>query len=153
MRAICVRQPYAELIARGIKTDEAGRSWEFIATLRGPIAICSSTQAHHDDETQATARKHGIVISDLPRGVVVCIVDVVDTGHYTEEHFSKEALCYVNEDTTYMELVNPRRVTAEPTTHMVRGVRTRGGWLNVFDLGFEPELARRQARPIGAQGG
>lgn len=59
MRAISVRQPYAERIANGSKTKEF-RSWSI--GHRGPLLICASKSP---------------AITGLPTGAQVCIVDLV----------------------------------------------------------------------------
>lgn len=77
MKALSVRQPWAQWIAIGEKTVEV-RSRQ--THHRGPLAICSSAQPDVDflDEVQEY---------DLPLGQVVCVVDVVDCVPMTEEHF------------------------------------------------------------------
>lgn len=59
MRALSVRQPFAERIANGSKTKEF-RSWSI--GHRGPLLICASKSP---------------VITGLPSGAQVCIVDLV----------------------------------------------------------------------------
>lgn len=67
MRALSVWQPWASLIAGGEKTIEI-RSWE--CTYRGPLLICSSKKP---DEF------------DLPLGMALAIVDLVDCRRFREE--------------------------------------------------------------------
>lgn len=62
MKALSVRQPWASLIASGEKTIEV-RSRR--THYRGPLLICAS-------------RFVGTAPRDLPRGVALCIVDLVD---------------------------------------------------------------------------
>lgn len=62
MKAICLRQPWAELVASGRKTIET-RTWA--TKYRGPLLIvaslgCKAEYAH------------------LPRGVAVAVVELVD---------------------------------------------------------------------------
>lgn len=66
MKALSVRQPYANTIAAGDKTVEV-RSWP--TRHRGPLLICAS------------ARRHG---SD-PVGCAICVVDVVDCRPLTRD--------------------------------------------------------------------
>jgi hypothetical protein len=61
MRALSVRQPWASMIASGEKTIEV-RTWR--TDYRGALLICASS-AKGVDHT-------------LPRGVALCIVDLVD---------------------------------------------------------------------------
>lgn len=60
MKALSVKQPYAEAIARGSKTREY-RTWR--VSHRGPLLICASKAPR---------------IGTLPCGVAVCTVDLVD---------------------------------------------------------------------------
>ncbi|HBC62365.1 MAG TPA: RNA-binding protein [Planctomycetaceae bacterium] len=65
MKALSIRQPFASLIASGEKTIEL-RTW--YTHYRGPVLICASKSA-----TGLTADERR-----LPRGVALCIVDLVD---------------------------------------------------------------------------
>lgn len=65
-RCLSVRQPWAGLIAAGIKTIEL-RSWK--TNYRGPLVICSARGA----DPRLTG-EHG----DGPRGAALCLVDLVD---------------------------------------------------------------------------
>jgi len=68
MRALSVKQPFAERIASGIKTNEF-RSWG-IETM-GPLLIVASKAIHDDHDGMSAAE-----IAKLPLGVAVCVVDV-----------------------------------------------------------------------------
>lgn len=63
MKALSVRQPWASLIAAGVKTIEL-RSWR--TRHRGPLVIVAST-------IPACAAARG-----CPRGVTVALVDLLD---------------------------------------------------------------------------
>ena len=68
LRALSVRQPWANLIASGEKSVEV-RSWS--TTHRGDLVICSST----------TVDDRGALIHDLntdPCGVTICLVELVN---------------------------------------------------------------------------
>lgn len=67
MKAISIRQPWASLIASGDKTIET-RTWP--TDYRGPLLICASKNP----------RK-----GDLPTGVAICIVELVDCRPMTKE--------------------------------------------------------------------
>lgn len=71
MRALSVRQPWASLIASGRKTIEL-RSWS--TNYRGPVLILSGTGIWRGTE-------HPIG----PRGVSLCVVDLVDVRPVTPE--------------------------------------------------------------------
>ena len=68
MRALSVRQPWAELIASGKKRIEY-RSWS--TDYRGPLCIVASLGVDADD-------MHKIRGATIVRGAVVCVVDLVD---------------------------------------------------------------------------
>jgi hypothetical protein len=65
LRVLSVRQPWASLIASGRKTIEL-RSWA--TKYRGPVLIVSGASAWRGD--------HAYEIG--PRGVAVCVVDLVE---------------------------------------------------------------------------
>ena len=67
MKALSVRQPWAELIACGRKTVEL-RSRRTL--YRGPLLICAGGAWHVEG-----ARLHGRIGE---RGVTVCVVDLAD---------------------------------------------------------------------------
>ena len=74
MRALSIRQPWAHLIACGIKQVE-NRSRR--TTHRGPLLIHASLR--EDPGGDQLAQKLGIELPDeLPRGGIVGSVDVVD---------------------------------------------------------------------------
>ena len=72
VRAISIRQPYAELILRGIKKEEY-RSRR--TTIRGRVYIYASLTNADDDEAWEQTRKRP---GAFPRGVVVGSVEIVD---------------------------------------------------------------------------
>jgi hypothetical protein len=59
MKALCIRQPWASLIAKGIKTIEL-RTWK--TSYRGSLLILSSASGK----------------TGLPSGGTICIADLVD---------------------------------------------------------------------------
>lgn len=97
--ALSVRQPWAELIARGEKTEER-RTWS--TAHRGRLLIVSSRSREDaedaDDPTAALA---------LPRGMAVCYVDVVAC---------EARLDPIGETFYAWQLANPRRVEPRPLT-------------------------------------
>ena len=75
MKALSIRQPWAELILRGIKTTEQ-RSRP--TTIRGRIYIYAALgRSHPDDEAECEA-DYGIDVDSLPRGVIVGTVELHD---------------------------------------------------------------------------
>ena len=69
MRAITIRQPWAELIVRGDK-DVENRSWR--TRHRGPLLIHAGARAH-----RGLLGQHG-VSDDAVRSAIIGVVDVVD---------------------------------------------------------------------------
>lgn len=76
MKALTLTQPWATLVALGHKQVET-RSWR--TQYRGPIAIHAAkgfpASARQFAEVE---RDFGRIPSQLPRGAVVCIIDLVD---------------------------------------------------------------------------
>lgn len=98
MKALSVRQPYANQIARGIKTLEI-RSWS--TPYRGPLVICATARpdigfrAHH---------------SEL--GCFICVVDLVKVIPWTQA-LTREAYCSPGDwfpDMMGWVLENPRQL-------------------------------------------
>ena len=69
MRALTIRQPWAELIIRGEK-DVENRSWR--TRHRGPLLIHAGARAE-----RALFEKHGVP-GDAERGSIIGVVEVVD---------------------------------------------------------------------------
>lgn len=74
MKALVVRQPWASLIASGEKTIEV-RSWR--TDYRGPLLICAA-KAHSGAWVREITVPRPLPILDGPRGVMICVVDLVD---------------------------------------------------------------------------
>lgn len=113
MKALSVRQPYASEILSGEKTREY-RSRR--TSYRGPLLICAS-QAADEGATP-----------DMPRGVAVCLVDVVDCEADGEGGFA-------------WVLENPRPVEPRPIK----------GALGFFEVPDVPLLTptRRKSEAVG----
>lgn len=76
MKTLSVHQPWAELIALGLKSVEL-RSWE--TRYRGPLLICSTRRADDPDKwvqesVRQRCQEQGILLRGLPQGVAVCVV-------------------------------------------------------------------------------
>ena len=69
MRAITIRQPWAELIVRGEK-DVENRSWR--TNHRGPLLIHAGAQAYRESFAE-----HGVP-DDAERSAIIGVVEVVD---------------------------------------------------------------------------
>jgi hypothetical protein len=75
--ALGVRQPWAELILRGIKTIEV-RSQD--TNVRGPIYVYSSKKISEHPAAITAAKEHGLDLEALPRGVLVGTVEIHRTA-------------------------------------------------------------------------
>lgn len=88
MRALVVRQPYAELTAQGVKTIEL-RSW--MTKYRGPLAIVAGLKLHLD-----RPKYGGPFLDDqeLPVGRVVCVVGMVGCEPMKHHHEMRAFYAY-----------------------------------------------------------
>lgn len=75
MIALGVRQPWAELILRGIKTIEVRSTG---ISIRGPIYIYASKKLADITAAETAARKYNLNPDTLPKGFVVGTVEIVD---------------------------------------------------------------------------
>lgn len=82
MKALSIKQPWASLIASGEKTLEV-RSWA--TAYRGQLVICASGRP----STSEDARAHDMLRKRAPRGVTMCIVDLVDVVPGTAAHAAR----------------------------------------------------------------
>ena len=82
VKALTVWQPWASLIAHGVKEYET-RAWQ--TKYRGPLAIHASVRWGRDQQEVVGWRPYpdllaalGLSVADLPKGFVVGVVDLVD---------------------------------------------------------------------------
>jgi len=76
VKALSIRQPWAELIMRGIKTTEyRGRPTK----VRGRIFIYAALGRCDPDDECECQQEHGIDVNSLPRGVIVGTVELFDS--------------------------------------------------------------------------
>ena len=101
VRAIVVKQPWAELIIAGTKSVE-NRSW--LTHHRGPLAIVAGRDT-------STLEALGLDVHRFALGALIGVVDLVDV---VENHESP----WARDEHYHWTLANPRRL-AEP-------VRVRG---------------------------
>jgi len=73
MKALSIRQPWAELIMRGVKATET-RSRP--TNIRGRIYLYASLGRYDPAEESEWAAEYGIDIESLPRGVIVGTVEL-----------------------------------------------------------------------------
>ena len=81
MKAVSIKEPFASLISRGIKSIET-RSWK--TNYRGKILIHSSLTKQEVRENI----KH-LVDFELIRGYILCEAELVDCIYMTEEFIEK----------------------------------------------------------------
>lgn len=108
MKALTVCQPYAELIASGVKIIE-NRTWP--TPYRGPLAIhAGKSRAWLSDND---AEDYGIVADLIPFGAVVAIADLVDCRRFDD--LSRELQRHEHADGPWCwVLANVRRVEPVP---------------------------------------
>lgn len=71
MKALTLKQPHASRVADGTKTIET-RTW--MTKHRGPLLICAGGNV----DWQAEEREGRSVSANLPRGVALCVVELLD---------------------------------------------------------------------------
>lgn len=148
MKALTVRQPWASLIALGVKTIET-RSWS--TRYRGPLAVHAGKARPDlcwegggyaiaaDDDGRFMYRGHLGARSSLPLGAVVAVVDLIDVVPiidgslgWTEDSDTPPAAVVVSWDSAAM-LVDTRETGPFPdvTDQLPFGVFAPGrfAWL------------------------
>ena len=108
MKALSVKQPWAELIASGRKTIEV-RSWG--TGHRGPLLIVASLNADPDAVAWAD---NWFNTDSAARGVAVCVVDVLEVELCRKKGYLPEACCEVVRGDRLWVLTNARRVAPVP---------------------------------------
>ena len=71
--ALGIRQPWAELILRGVKTIEIRA---VPTNVRGPVYLYSGRKPAETSAAGAAARAHGLRLETLPRGMLVGTVEI-----------------------------------------------------------------------------
>jgi len=74
--ALGIKQPWAELILRGIKSVEI-RSQD--TNVRGPVYLYTSKRIADIEPAEAAIEKFNLDVDSLPRGVIVGTVEIVDS--------------------------------------------------------------------------
>lgn len=78
--ALGIRQPWAELILRGVKTIEV-RSQH--TNIRGPVYLYTSKRIANVEPAQAAVREHELQVEELTYGRIVGTVEIVDSRRCT----------------------------------------------------------------------
>ena len=81
--ALGIRQPWAELILRGIKTIEIRSSQ---TRIRGPIYVYASKKLAKAPHVDKAIEKTGLNVEELPRGVLIGTVEIVDSFPVHQKH-------------------------------------------------------------------
>ena len=111
VKALSVKQPWAELIASGKKKLEV-RSWT--TEYRGPLLIVASRGAEITDCRDAIERGWVEPANLITRGAAVCLVDVVGVLIETKPTFREQACARTRKGDYLWVLANPRRVPSRP---------------------------------------
>jgi hypothetical protein len=118
MKALSVKQPWASLIAAGVKTIET-RTWR--TDYRGPLLICSS---------KIPAPTAG---SDPgPCGVALCIADVIDCRPMTEADVAAACVSLYAGAWAWI-LTNVRLVEPIPVRGQVKFFDVADGLINLLN--------------------
>jgi hypothetical protein len=93
MKALSIQQPYADLIAKGIKTIEC-RDWK--TSYRGRILICSTKKT----------------FEDYLVGHAICIATLVDIVEMSSKHYKDAGISKLF--TYAWQLINPQKIKPFP---------------------------------------
>lgn len=92
MKAITIKQPWATLIALGLKEFET-RSWA--TKYRGPIAIHAGKSLDFEAylECMQVLKEHGYKThADLPKGAVIATANLIECHKVVSQHRCEEAI-------------------------------------------------------------
>ncbi|WP_298858850.1 ASCH domain-containing protein [uncultured Gimesia sp.] len=108
--ALGIRQPWAELILRGIKTIELRSSQ---TRIRGPIYIYASKKLAKTPHAEKAAEKAGLNVEELPRGVLIGTVEIVDSFPVNQKHAVAAGVpAQILKGKFGWKLTNPQRLQA-----------------------------------------
>ena len=109
MRALSIRQSWAELILRGEKTIEARPMW---TNIRERVHIYAGRNRIDAEEEARIAAQFGIDVDGLPRGVLVGTVETVGCRPL-EKSDSKPACIEINKASVFFAWLLERPERAE----------------------------------------
>lgn len=145
MKAISLHNPYAFLIAQGIKTVETRKR---PTNIRGTVLICATKSIISMDLVPDQWRGRGaayiksqFALMELSSGMALCTADIVDCVPMTVGH-EVEACCHLYSGAWAWMLDNIQRIEPFP----VRGFQ---GWFNVADELVKPVGAPTHTLPRG----
>ena len=106
--ALGIRQPWAELIMRGIKTIELRSSQ---TRIRGPIYVYASKKLAISPHADQAVEKAGLNVEELPRGVLIGTVEIVDSFPAQQKHTAASGVpAEILEGKFGWKLANPQRL-------------------------------------------
>ena len=82
MKALSVKQPFAEFIATGEKDIEL-RTWR--TDYRGPLLICASSKGEITLKKGAPQEDREALEREFPNGKAICVVDLADIVRYPSQ--------------------------------------------------------------------
>lgn len=126
MKALCVRQPWATLIATGAKTLEVRNR---VTRYRGPLLICTSAAREISRDGWDAIRAFGLDTSKFRYGIALAVVRLINSRPMTLND-EQRACCPHSPGMFVWALADARPV---------RSVRVRGQ-LGIFNLNIEPQL-------------
>ncbi len=119
--ALCIQQPWAELILRGIKTIEVRHS---LAKPRESVLIYASKKTSPLPAARLAIAEHELDVNQLPFGTVVGSVDIIEARK--SQSSDARAACLRKSDLTETfswVLENPKRFEAPiPAKHVPYGI-------------------------------
>lgn len=159
MKAITIKQPWATLIALGVKQFET-RSWQ--TKYRGLIAIHAGKSidkdAFEDCWIKETLAEHGIrSIHDLPVGAVIAVAHLVDC-HKVRLNFANDAVITTGPTINGLELKfgnyadgrfawELQDVKALEVPAAAKGQLSIWEWVNTQDTIRDKSLAHGEVKP------
>lgn len=106
--ALGIRQPWAELILRGIKTIEIRSSQ---TQIRGPIYIYASKKLAKTPHADQAVVEAGIDVEELPRGKLIGTVEIVDSFPVNQKHAAASGVpAEILKGKFGWKLANPQRL-------------------------------------------
>jgi len=129
MKALSLKQPWADLIKIGAKTIET-RKWE--TTYRGELLICASKNVDVASMKYFQGLFSPVELEEVKTGVAVCVAELYDCREMTKED-EGQALCEVYGEGRWKAKSFLLRNVRPIKPFMVKGQ------LGIFDVDVNPE--------------
>jgi hypothetical protein len=142
MKALSIRQPWADLIVRGIKTLEL-RSWT--VNYRGPLAIHASQTVD-----RAACQAHGLDPDQVSTGAIIGVVDLVSIVELDDKAFVSRQNEHLATDGFKTSPLYGWQIATPHALSRPRPVRGRMGLFSVLDacLASEENLLPLEPEPV-----